>query len=84
MISTHFFYKKALWVHVINLMLSSGSIQKNPSINSWDIIAVRVLIICVAFSTCSVVVVGGGGDETIGVNGVPTLLAEHELVLFDC
>ena len=44
---------------------------------------VRVLIICVAFSTCSVVVVvvvvvggGGGGGETIGVNGVPTLLAD--------
>ena len=38
-----------------------------------------------AFSTCSVVVVvvvcgggggGGGGGETIGVNGVPTLLAD--------
>ena len=51
------------------------NIRKNPGINSLDIIAVRVLIICVAFSTCSVVV-GGGGVETIGVNGVPTLLAD--------
>ena len=71
MISTHFFNKKPLWVHVM----------KNPGINSLDIIPVRVLIICVAFSTCSVVVVvvgggGGGGGETIGVNGVPTLLAD--------
>ena len=40
--------------------------KKNPGINSLDIITVRVLIICVALSTCSVVVVGGG--ETIGVN----------------
>ena len=36
----------------------------------------RVLIICLAFSNCSVVVCGGGGGETIGVNGVPTLLAD--------
>ena len=50
-------------------------VEKNPGINSLDIIPVRVLIICVAFSTCSVVV-GGCGGETIGVNGVPTLLAD--------
>ena len=51
--------------------------MKNPCINSLDIIRVRVLIICLAFSTCSVVVVVcGGGGETIGVNGVPTLLAD--------
>ena len=53
------------------------NIEKNPGINSMDIIRVRVLIICVAFSTCFVVVVGsGGGGETIGVNGVPTLLVD--------
>ena len=71
--STHFFYKKPLWVHVINLNRTQH--KKNPGINSLDIITVRVLIICVAFSTCSVVVVGGDG-EIIGINVIPTLLAD--------
>ena len=65
--------QQAFRVHVINLMYAWAQHKNNPGINSLDIIAVRVLIICVAFFTCSVVV---GGGETIGVNGVPTLLVD--------
>ena len=75
-ISTHFSFTKNLCGFMWStLCWAPTQHEKNPGINSLDIITVRVLIICVAFSTCSVVVVGGGG-ETIGVNGVPTLLAD--------
>ena len=58
--------------------------KKNPGINSYDIITVRVLIICVDFSTCSVVV-GGGGGETLGSMGyLRCWPIQHELVLFYC
>ena len=66
-------------------MLSRAQHKKNPGINGLDIITVRVLIICVVFSTCSVVVVVGGGGETIGSMGyLCCWRIEHELVLFDC
>ena len=68
-ISTHFFTKKTFVASCNQPYVELGLKHR---INSLDRITVRVLIISVAFSTCSVVVVG----ETIGVNGVPTLLAD--------
>ena len=71
-ISTHFFsFVGSCNQPYVELGLNIRKILATIRVRVW------VLVICVAFSTCSVVVVGsGGGGETIGVNGVPTLLAD--------